>query len=778
MTAEHGRGTEPRSNQIVDTTHPARVGSVGLNPHNPWSIVHRGYTVLVTRQDGSFTGIGREGLWDFDTRILATHRIRLAGEEPFYVSSGMPESERWIAHLRVPRHGGTAEGPLLPEDALVLTLDRRVGPGMLERIVVRNWSMTPVEAELALELDADFIDVQEIGGPRRQSGRLDRVRDPVDGSLLFDYHAEHGDEALHRGLRVRIVASDSEPFGDDRTLRFHLRLPPLGCWHAVLAFDSWVDGAWRQPFGDDDPRDRIRTEWRGRRTRFECSHAVVQAIFEQAAEDLFGLRAWEYDAAPDAWFPNAGVPTYTGLFGRDALTASWQAALLGPEMMRGALATIAATQATADSAWYDSEPGKMIHEKRRGPLSDLGIIPQRGYYGTQTTSAMFTLVLSEYWHWTGDYEALRTYRDAALRTFDWAEKYGDLDGDGFLEYRKRSPKGLKNHAWKDSDEAIRYPDGSIVPDPIATVEEQAYHGIALERMAEILIALGEDDRAELFLERARRLRQRWQEAFWFEDEGFYAMALDPEKRQVRSIGSNAGHALGTGFVPVAHARAVADRLLAPDLFSGWGVRTLSTEHPSYNPLAYHLGTVWPVENATFALGFKRYGLDGHVERLVGALLAAAVHFTELRLPELLGGDPIERSPVPTIYPAPNSPQAWSASATIQSIQILLGIYPFAPARTLFLVRPQVPAWLGEVTIRGLRVGDAVVSIRFRRDEDGGTSHEVVEKTGRLVVLAVPPPNDVDRETAIWRDRLERWVLDHAPGRLARAARIAFGDPGP
>lgn len=739
--------------------------------------MYQGYTVLVCRNDGSIDGTGREGLWDFDTRILCRHRILLADQPPRYIGSGTPEAERWIAHLRTPLPGGTAAGPRLPQDALELVVARRVGRGMEERITLRNHGMVPISTELRLEVDADFADVQEAGAPRQQHGRVERNWDAEGALLCFDYHAEHDGHEVRRGMRLRIARADSPPSPDEVGVRFEVELAPNGRWEATLSYESLVDGEWRTPLPasprSGTARDRLRRRWRGRRARLTASHPVAEGAFEQAAEDLYALRNWEFDPAPDAWFAMAGVPTYTGIFGRDSLTAAWQGALLGPEMLRGAVEVVAATQATSDSAFHDREPGKLIHEMRRGPLSDLEIIPQRAYYGTQTTPAMFVLALSELWHWTGDDAVLRRHVDTALRTFEWADRYGDRDGDGFLEYVRRSPRGLKNHAWKDSDEAIRYPDGTLVEDPIATVEEQAYHYIALLRMAEILLALGDDARAAEFLRRARRLRRQWDEAFWMEEDGFYAMALDPEKRPVRSIGSNAGHALGAGIVPGSRARAVADRLMAPDLFNGWGVRTLSTKHPSYNPLAYHLGTVWPVENATFALGFKRYGLDDHVERLVSGLFAAAEQFHRLRLPEALGGHGADESPIPTVYPGANSPQAWSASAAIQLVQILLGIYPFAPARTLLLVRPRLPSWLEEVTLHGLRVGKARVTLRFRREKDGHARHDVIEREGALFILEAPPPDAVEGVGRI--GRLERWLIAHAPGRLARAARIALGD---
>lgn len=751
-------------------------GDGDLDPFRPaHTLLHQGYTLLFSRTDGSFAGEGREGLYDFDTRILSRYRILVGDQEPRYVSACTLESDRWVASLHVPLQGGTPEGPRLPQDALEVSLSRWIGCGMAERFEVRNHSMAPVETDLVLELDADFADAMEIDKGRQQQGTVEVEWDDSQRTATFDYQVRHGERELRRGLRVCVVEAGSAPVWEERRLRFALKLPARASWTAILHYESLVDGVWRQPDEKADSREQIREGWRRLRPRLETSHPVVGPAFERAAEDLFALRNWELGSeTPDAWVPNAGVPTYTGFFGRDSLTAAWQGALLGPEMLRGALAKLASTQAQEDSAWRDEEPGKLIHEMRRGPLSELDILPQRAYYGTQTTSAMFVTALSELWHWTADTEALSAYRDTALRALEWARTSGDRDGDGFLESVKRSPKGLKNQAWKDSDEAIRYPDGKLVENPLSTVEEQAFHCIALQRMAEILVALDEEGPAAELLARARELKRRWHDAFWMEDEGFYAMALDRDKRQVRSIGSNPGHALAAGLVPPEHVRRVADRLLAPDLFSGWGVRTLSRRHPSYNPFAYHLGAVWPVENATFLLGLKRYGLDEHVERLATGLLDAAGRCHQLRLPEALGGHGRDETPAPTIYPRSNSPQAWSASAVILLVQAMLGLYPFAPARTLALVRPRLPPWLDAVTLRRVRVGDATVSLRFERASDGTTRHEVIERQGHLLVVEAPPPDDVEIGRESWADRLARWGLEHAPGRLAQAARIAMG----
>jgi glycogen debranching enzyme len=746
--------------------------------HEPTTrvVAWSGYTVLCCAPDGSIDG-GLEGLYDLDCRILSRHRLSLADARPTLVSSSQPVADEWNAVLHVPRSGGSEAGPLLPQDALEIDLRRWLGPVLRERIAVTNLSAVVCETTLRLELDADFRDrLADEGAP--VPGTVDRGWDEPD-TLRIDYRGEHEGRTVERGLRARIVEATSSPRSVHGGVEFDLVLGPNGRWSAELAFESVVGSDVRTPDrAEHDRRGRQRAQWQAVRVRIEAADRLATA-FDRSVDDLFDLRnqelerGWTGSDDGSAWVVNAGMPMFTGFFGRDALTVGWQSAMLGSRASRGALAVAAATQATDDDPFRDAEPGKMIHEMRRGPLSELGISPRDAYYGTQTSPAMFVLALSEAWHWTADTDLLRRHRDAALRTFDWADRDGDADGDGFLEYRQRSPKGLKNHGWKDSNEAIRYEDGRIVPNPIATVEEQAFHYVALLRMAEILVALGEEEGADRFEERAGRLRERWHAAFWMPDEGFYALALDPEKRAVRTTASNPGHALGAGIVPREHARAVADRLFEPDLFSGWGVRSLSDRHPSYNPFGYHLGAVWPVEQATFALGLKRYGLDAHVDRLVTAVLDAAAASPNGRLPEALSGHSRVEFGAPVRYPTANSPQGWSASAVVQLVQIMLGLYPFAPLHVLAVVRPRLPEWLPTLTLRNLRVGRASVDLRFDRRPDGSAAHRVVRRRGSLLVVPAGPPQDVGSPRAPGEEAM-RTVLALAPGRLARAARLGIG----
>ena len=751
---------------------------MGFDPRHPHELSHRDWTVLLCHPDGAIQGDDGCGLFHHDCRILSRYRLTIDGTAPEWVSSSAVESDEWMCSVRSARPGPGPDGPELPQDAIEVRVERRVGDGMLERIEVHNHGMTARSCELVIELSADFADVLEVAGShRQQEGALGTERG--DGQLEIRYRATRDAHTTERGLRVRAISGGfglaSGDAAGSATLRRTIELAPRGSWSGALAYEPLADGEWVRALADTDEwqtQSAERAAWRRRRPHLRSSSPTLQRAWEIAAEDLFALRNRELDGHDRVgWAVNAGVPVFTGLFGRDVLTTGWQASMIGPQFTRGALAVTARLQATRDDAWRDEEPGKLIHELRRGPFADLHVTAQSGYYGTQTTAALFPLAMTELWHWTGDTDELRRHRATAERALEWAQRYGDLDGDGFLEYQQRSPVGIKNQAWKDSDEAIRNLDGSQVPNPIATVEEQAFHYLALVRTAEACIALGDDDDGERYLEHARLLRAAWHDAFWMPDEGFYAMALDPDKRQVASIGSNPGHALAAGIVPVEHAGQVADRLMADDLFSGWGVRTLSSRHPAYNPWAYHLGTVWPVENATFALGFKRHGLDDHVDRLVRTLLEAAALLPGMRLPELIGGQARSEVPFPLAYPQANCPQAWSASATIQLVQIMLGLYPFAPLGVLALVRPRLPAGIDEVTIHHLRVGDASVSIRFEREADGHAAHRVISRRGRLLVMEAPPP-DGPAQTP-W-ESLASAILARAPGRMARVVRLALG----
>ena len=446
-----------------------------------------------------------------------------------------------------------------------------------------------------------------------------------------------------------------------------------------------------------------------------------------------------HPAGPAA--PMAGIPLYQQFFGRDALTTAWQALLALPSMMRDTLTANAALQGEAIDDWLDEEPGKLIHQATLGPLAALGITPYRRYYGDYATPPDFLIMLGQYLAWSGDLQTVRQLLAAARRVLHWIDRYGDLDGDGLIEYLSRSPKGSKNQGWKDAEDAIVDEGGALVEPPIATSELQAYLYAGFQQAALAFFQAGDRGYALELLGRARRLRRQVNEAFWMDEQGFYAMALGPDKRPIGSVSSNPGHLLAAGVVPRARAAAVARRLLQPDMFSGWGIRTLSASHPAYNPFSYHRGSVWPVENGTIALGFARYGLWDEVHTLAEGLFAASELFQEGRLPESIAGLPRDEAhPHPGLYPRSCQPQSWSASMIVILVQSLLGMWAIAPLR-LLLVDPHLPPWLPDLRLEGIHVGSSTVDLEVGRARDGSSWFSASSRGG-VRVLRQPPPQSI------------------------------------
>jgi glycogen debranching enzyme len=424
----------------------------------------------------------------------------------------------------------------------------------------------------------------------------------------------------------------------------------------------------------------------------------------------------------------AGIPWYVAPFGRDALLTAYEMLMLNPTPARDTLLFLAQHQAAEDDGERDAEPGKILHEMRVGELARAGYIPHTPYYGTIDATPLFMMLAAAYYRWTADTETMVALLPAFDAALEWMDRYGDRDGDGFLEYKARSRTGLNNQGWKDSEDAVVNVDGSLAEPPIALVEVQGYAYLAKERIAEVFEALGQPDRADQLRKEAAELKLAFNEAFWMEDEGTYALALDGNKRQVRSVTSNPGHCLSCSIADPDKARRAAERLMADDMFSGWGVRTLSAHSPAYNPVSYHNGSVWPHDNAIIAAGLKRYGMTEGAERIVSALFDAAYISRDARLPELLCGFDRQEGDPYVPYPVACRPQAWAAAAPLMILQALLGISARAPERLLTINQPQLPDWLGSLEIRNLRVGDASMSLAFTRSQ-GVTAVSLLERSG-------------------------------------------------
>ncbi len=666
-----------------------------------------------------------------------------------------------------------------PRNAIELRVSRFVGDGCHEDFDLTSYADCRISVQFQVELDADFADQLELlRNKRQQQGRLTRqwLDAGTDGGrLVFDYRAEHyyehhgesGESSIHRGLTLRIDRATSKAFYTNGRIAFNVELAPHGVWHACFDYIPSIDGEILQPIygcrafsGNQSGRDRRRQDYLRQATGFRVRGSgaltpVVLGAVEQAKRDLAALRLNELDDGHGGWVVAGGLPTYVNLFGRDPLLSGLLSSMLDQGILRGVLAALARWQGTRFDDWRDEQPGRMLHQMQDSPLAALNYSPLGRYYGSLSSPPLYSQALAELWAWTADVAAVRPFVDAALTALRWMDQYGDEDRDGFYEYRTRSEKGLKNQGLMDSGSAIVYEDGTLVPAPVAGTQTQSLVYAAKKRLALLLHWLGRQSEARQLEREAEQLKGRFNDRFWMENEQYYAFGLDPQKRPIRTINSGSASCLASGIVDDSRTAAVATRLWQEDLFTGWGMRTLSSKNPAYNPLSYQRGSVWPVENAKLALGFFRNGLFGDLQRLCMAQYEAAALFSHFRLPEVFSGHPRDAShPFPAPQEQSNWPQAWSSAAVICYLQTLLGIVPFAPAHVL-LLDPHLPDWLPEITLEEMRVGEAAATIRFWRDAEGASDFEVLELRGTLQILHEPSPWSLFAGTAVQiRDHLE------------------------
>jgi glycogen debranching enzyme len=756
----------------------------------------RGLALLITDERGECGGEDElGGLYCREARHLSALALEINGTRPWLCAGGQGAQHGLdfvYVYPELTRFGGGGSDVAddttwtdphgVTQRAIDLRLRYRVRlDGLDAELALTNRSAFVVTLDVAWLVGADFADIQEAHSGERQQ-RAEVTVDRDGASLRFSY--QHPDLPLETIVTADDAAKPdedggaSEPGGAGKDARPNTRaggdgtpadlrrrlatnvtLRPRETRRLTLQVDA-IDRGRPISSGDAEMRLERLARWRERLTRIEIAGARdVEAWIAQAIDDLGALAL--LDGHDDEWLAiQAGIPLYPALFGRDTLTVGWQAAMLDRgALLDASLTTLGRMQSDRSDVWRDEEPGRIPYQVRRGPLARLNINPYSAYYADFASPLMFVISLAHHFSWSGDRDALRRHWDTARRILDWAREYGDRDGDGYLEYETRSPSGTKNQGWKDSGNAILYEDGRPVPAPLATCELQGYWFAAQQLMAVLSWVMNERDEARSLWQSAGDLKERFNRDWWMEDERFIALALDADKRPARSIASNAGHCLASGIIDDAHIPPVVGRLFAPDMFGGWGIRTLSTDHPSYNPLAYHLGTVWPVENATIAFGLRRFGFDARALDLARAMFDLASLYERGRTPECVGGYARAEFPHPGAYPRANPIQAWNQSALVLLVHTILGLQPVAML-DLLVVDPVLPSWLPEIVLRDLRLGDTTATVRFWRDEEGESHAEVVRKRGALHLIRQPP---LESLTAGVRDRfgaLTETLLHH------------------
>jgi glycogen debranching enzyme len=743
--------TAPRPEDLLGYSDPsAQPEATGVEK----LVLKRGNLFLVANAHGDVAPAGARDLGMFlgDTRHLSAWRLTVKGGPPLVLSSQV--SADYVAQIDftvTSLHAGDLLGKE-PVNFVHLRRDMLIDDVLVDRIALTNFLGRRIDFWLELAWACDFADVFEIRGARRAArGTYEQPQVGRDRAILrYD-----GLDGRRYSTEVRVEGASPDGVGPARLARLggrgarvELRLDPAERVEVAFLVSAHTEETARPSVhriemeeGPPVSRRSARFEERARRTheayaawaaaatRFRTSHEVFDVALGQAVADLKALTVHHFGAP----VVSAGIPWYTCPFGRDALITGFEALLATPDVARDALRFLARLQGTEDDPSRDEEPGKIPHEIRFGEMAAAGEVPHTPYYGSADATPLFLVLLDEYERWTADVATVDALLPAAEAALGWLDRFADRDGDGLVEYERRTPKGLRNQGWKDSHDGVPFADGRPAEPPIALIEVQGYTIDARRRMADLYARRGRTADAERLRALADEHAGRVEDRFWMEEKGTYAIALDGAKAQVDAVTSNPGHLLFSRAVREDRARLVARSLLAPDMWTGWGIRTLASGQPAYNPLSYHDGTVWPHDNALCAAGLAAYGMTRDAGQVLTGLWHAAEHFRRLRLPELFCGLSRAQGEFPVHYPVACSPQAWSSASWFLLLRSVLGIVPDAPAKALRIVSPQLPPWLDEVVLDGLRIGPARVTLRFLRGPKAAFAELVDLQGGPLAV---------------------------------------------
>ena len=672
-------------------------------------------------------GPAAEGLFFEDTRYLSRLAMTINGVRPLLLSSTMTEGNTKLSvDLANPETEERGDASLAPASIHVLSEIMLGSDALFVTVNLCNYARETAALRLTIELDADFIDMFELRGSHRaRRGALAPVQRAPDGPI-FTYRG------LDDVTRRSVVILDPKPRAADGSVCWGISLAPGAAWSGQLEVHCQRDDQPARRTSRSESRSAEAAwaaERKARVTGISTSNATFDDWLRCSRGDLDMLAT----RTDDGLYPYAGVPWFSTAFGRDGIITAFESLWIDPDLAAGTLRFLAANQATETDPSADAEPGKILHETRLGEMARLGEVPFRRYYGTVDATPLFVMLAAAYYERTGDRGLIADLWPRIEAALGWMETYGDIDRDGFIEYHRKASGGLDNQGWKDSSDAIFHADGSLAAPPIALAEVQAYAYAAYTGAASLAAALGNSARAEALSARAKSLLVRFDAAFWLDDLNTFAMALDGAKRPLRVVSSNAGHALFAGIAGRHRAPRLAETLLSPASFSGWGIRTIAAGEARHNPMSYHNGSIWPHDNALIALGFGRYGLKTPALRVLEGMFGAAQGFALKRLPELFCGFPRRAGAGPTAYPLACAPQAWSAASVFALLAAVLGISFVPGERQIRFFRPSLPAWLTEVQLTNLRLGEASIDLVLRRD-GGAVSSDVTRRNGHIEIV--------------------------------------------
>jgi glycogen debranching enzyme len=720
----------PSGDHLAGAAGPSYVPS--LVSGRARTLKHRDtFLVLDAYGDAQAVGPAAEGLFHEDTRFLSRLLLLINGERPLLLSStATAGNEMLTADLTNPDifEGGELR---LARDAIHLLRAQVLADRLcIESLEVKSYVDHAVALDLCYRFAADFADMFEVRGQRRaRCGRI--LKEEVAAARVV-----LGYRGLDRVMRQTALSFDPAPGALARSeARFALRLEPRGAITLTLAIHCRTDdrGAAETSFAACvDAARALLGRRRAAAAAIRTSNASFDAWLDRSRADL-DMLVTDMDTGP---YPYAGIPWFSTAFGRDGIITALETLWLAPQLGKGVLGFLAANQATRIAPEIDAEPGKVLHETRKGEMAVLGEVPFGRYYGSVDATPLFVVLAASYHARTGDLDFVRRIWPNILAALGWMREAADRDGDGFIVYDRRAEKGLSNQGWKDSGDSVFHADGRLAEPPIALVEVQGYAYAAWLGAAGLARALGEDEAQDDFADRASVLRQRFEEAFWCPEIGTYALALDGAKQPCRVRSSNAGHALFAGIASPARAARVAATLMAGSSFSDWGIRTIATSEARYNPMSYHNGSIWPHDNGLIAMGFARYGLREPMLRVMGGLFAAAAAAELRRLPELFCGFARRAGEGPTSYPVACSPQAWSSASVFALLGAALGISFDSAAPQIRFTRPALPTFLEEVQIEQLRMKDVVVDLLFRRHSSDNASLDVLRKEGTAEIVVI------------------------------------------